>query len=103
MVSKGQKYRATQDVRVAYMIAWAAPCASSAEGVLPKGELFTIANDPPSTATAVYADPESYSELEQRFVPQKDRQHPKYNGFYLCIRLTDIQQGCELLSSERKT
>ena len=97
VVCKGQRYRARQAFRVTCMTAWAAPCTGGTEGLLPAGEVFSIANDPPPGATGVYADPEKYAELELLLVRQEDRNHPKYRGFYLSISLTDIEAHCELL------
>jgi hypothetical protein len=82
------------------MTYWAAPFTGGYDRVLRAGEVFTILNDPPQTATAVYCDPENYRSLHREFIPFRDRvQFWVYRGFYLCIRLKEIEDKCELLAS----
>ena len=62
------------------------------------GEVFTVSDDPPEGATAVYADPDDYGRLHREFVPLSDRlSFLTYRGFYLCVKLSDIVEGCEPL------
>jgi hypothetical protein len=96
MVSRGQKYRATVDLPVTCMTSWRAPFTGGYKRVLPAGEEFVIANDPPAKATAVYADPVNYRKLHSKFVPWKDRVRILlYAGYYLCIPLAVIAADCE--------
>ena len=55
------------------MTSWAAPCTGGEDGILPDGEEFVVANDPPEGATAVYCDPVRYDQLHAYFV-SKDRE-----------------------------
>jgi hypothetical protein len=97
-VAKGQRYRAKVDVPVRCMTSWAAPFTGGYERVLPEGETVTITNDPPETATSVYAKPEDYRKLHSRMVPWQDRvQFWLYRGYYLCIRLNQLEAEFDLV------
>lgn len=97
-IRAGQRYRAVHDLEVIAMTHWNAPFTGGHEGVLPAGEIFTIAIDPPESATAAYCDPARYDELHARFVPPEDREHPKYSGYSLSITLSDIRERAEFLT-----
>ncbi len=95
-VARGQRYRAKVDVVVTCMTSWAAPYTGGDERVLPRGEIVTIANDPPPTATAVYADPENYRALHRRMVPLRLRaQFWAYRGYHLALRLDQLETDFE--------
>jgi len=98
VVSKGQRYKVKKDVPVTAMTSWAAPFTGGYDRVLRAGEVFTISHDPPEGATAVYCDPRDYRRLHRESIPFRDRvQFWRYRGFYLCIRLKDIDESCERL------
>jgi hypothetical protein len=100
VICKGQRFRTKSDVPVTAMTSWAAPFTGGYDRVLRTCEVFTISNDPPQTATAVYCDPDDYRRLHREFIPFRDRiQFWFYRGFYLCIRLKDIEERCELLAA----
>lgn len=97
-IATGQRYRARVDVPVTCLTSWAAPSTGGYERMLPKGETVTIANDPPETATAVYAVAEDYRKLHSRMVPWRDRiQFWFYRGYYLCIRVSQLEADFDLL------
>ena len=96
MISKGQRYKAKTDISVTVMTSWAAPFTGGYDRVLGAGEVFTITNDPPETASAVYCIPVNYRQLHREFVPLRDRlQFWFYRGYYLCVRIQDIEEKCE--------
>lgn len=97
-IRAGQKYRALQDLEVTAMTHWNTAFTGGHEVVLPAGEIFTIAIDPPESATAASCDPARYDELHARFVPPEDREHPKYSNYSLSIDLSDIRERAELLA-----
>jgi hypothetical protein len=100
VIAKGQRFKTTSDIPVTAMTSWAAPFTGGYNVVLRTGEIFTIANDPPETATAVYCDPDDYQRLHREFIPFRDRiQFWLYRGFYLCIQLSDIREKCDLIDS----
>ena len=95
MIAKGQRYKTTKDISVTAMTSWAAPFTGGYDRVLRAGEIFTVANDPPKTATAVYCDPDDYRRLHREFIPLSDRlRFWVYRGYYLCIKLRDIDDSC---------
>jgi hypothetical protein len=98
-ISKGQHYRTRRDIPVTAMTSWAAPFTGGYERILRAGEEFTVANDPPATATAVYCDPKDYRKLHREFIPVSDRfRFWIYRGYYLCIKLKDIEESCETVT-----
>ncbi len=77
---------------------WRAPFTGGYKRILPAGEEFIIANDPPDQASAVYADPVNYNKRHKLFVPWTDRiRFLLYNGYYLCIDMELIHAHCSLL------
>jgi len=96
MVRKGETWRVVHDLPVTVMTAWAAPFTGGHKAVLQTGESFTIVNDPPQGATAVYADPVDYRRLHRELVPWRDRlQFWVYRGYYLAVRIDDIVKHCQ--------
>jgi hypothetical protein len=80
------------------MTSWATLFTGGYERVLPRGEVVSIANDPPPGATAVYADPENYRRLHATMVPKRDRlQFWIYRGYYLALPLTRIETDFDLV------
>lgn len=99
MIYKGQRYKSKANIPVIAMTSWAAPFTGGYNRVLPAGETFTVANDPPEGATAVYCDPDNYRRLQSMFIPISDRiWFWMYCGFYLCIPLKEIEEHCEKLA-----
>jgi hypothetical protein len=103
-ISKGQHYRTRKDIPITAMSSWPASFTGGCERVLRAGEEFTVANDPPPKATAVYCDPKDYRELHQEFTPASDRlRFWIHGGYTLCIKLKDIEESCEPLAAEPVT
>lgn len=99
MISKGQRYKTKTRIPVTAMTYWAAPYTGGYDRELGDSEVFTILNDPPKTATAVYCEPADYRRLHRELIPLRDRmQFWVYRGYYLCLRIQDIEEKCELLS-----
>ncbi len=98
-ISEGQRYKTKSDIPVTAMTSWAAPFTGGYDRILGAGEVFTILNDPPEAATAVYCLATDYRRLHRQFVPFRDRmQFWLYRGYYLCVRLRYIEEMCELLA-----
>ena len=87
-----------RDLEVFCLTTFGAPFSGGREVVLPAGETFTVRNDPPCGATAVYAAPDSYRKLHKRFVRRRDRWHPFYSGYCLVIAIDVIEYEGELVS-----
>lgn len=95
MVRKGERYRALSPLEVVAMTSWAAPFTGGGDAILPAGEEFVIASDPPASATAVYCNPVRYDELHAHFVAENEREDSKYRGYHLCIDLGLVANKCE--------
>ena len=99
-ISKGQHYRTRKDIPVTAMTSWAVQFTGGYERILRAGEEFTVTNDPPPKATAVYCDPKDYRKLHREFIPVGDRlRFWSYRGYYLCIKLKDIEENCESVTA----
>jgi len=94
---KGQIFKTLRPIPVTSMTEWAAPCTLGDKRVLPANEEFKIDIDPPETATAVVAAPLNYKQLHKAFVSWKDRWHPLYRGYYLCISMKSVESDCTLI------
>ncbi len=95
-VARGQRYRARSDVTLTCVTSWATPYTGGHERVLPRGEIVTIAIDPPPGATAVYADPENYRALHRQMVPLRDRaRFWVYRGYTLAVRFDQLERDFE--------
>ena len=80
------------------MVLFGAPFSSAYRGTLPKGEIVTITNDPTEGATAVGGLPKHYEELEQVFVPARDRSHSRYSNYELRLCFRTLAREFELVS-----
>jgi hypothetical protein len=103
----GQKFRAIGDTQVRGIITLRAPASGGFSGTLPRGELIAIEIDPPPAATAVYARPIRYSEMERVLIPASELQHHQYGSYSLVISFESLAQDFELVgangSSHRAT
>jgi len=98
VIRKGQRFRALRDLDVICLTQWRAPATFGDYVVFPSGETFQVLTDPPTSASAAACLPER-AELEARFVPENERDDPKYNGYHLSIGLDLIARDCEALES----
>jgi hypothetical protein len=98
---KGDIYAARTDLTVAYMTAWAAPYTGGGEGTLYAGERICIHVEPAdATPVGTYAVPVEHATVECRMVPEAERKHPKYGGFYLFVRTRDLADQFTLVGTE---
>lgn len=101
MIKKGQRYIADEDLAVTCLTAWSAPYTGGYRRILPAGEEFVIANDPPPQATAVYADPVNYGKLHKQFVSWTDRiRFLLYNGYDLGVKIELVEKSCTLVTED---
>lgn len=95
---QGDHYIAKHEQLIHYLTAWKAPYTGGGETLLYKGETIWLEDDPGERPLAVYALPLDYSALEQRMVPQQERQARRYAGFYFCIKTLDLARHFSLVS-----
>jgi hypothetical protein len=94
----GDIYAANADVTVSYMTAWAAPYTGGGESTLYAGERIHIHVEPAdATPVGTYALPVDYTAVEARMVPEAERTHGKYGGFYLFVRTADLNRAFTLV------
>jgi hypothetical protein len=94
---KGERYEVTEAFTANVLTMWKAPFTGGYEKQLPSGLRFAIIYEPPPSATAVSADAEPYLEWEKVLVENEDRNHPKYNGYYLIIPFDRLASFCTKL------
>ena len=88
----GEVYAATCNVRMLITILYKAPGSDALDGEVPEGTKIVVLNDPPSKATAVLGAPLSYRQLEEKLVPEHERQDPIYGGYGLTIKIADLER-----------
>jgi hypothetical protein len=87
----GEVYQAARDIKVVVGVFYKAPASDALDGEIPQGTNVVLLNNPPSTATAILAAPLNYRQLEEKLVPECERQDPFYNGYGLTIKLADLE------------
>jgi hypothetical protein len=97
VLHKDQKYCCSIPLSVTVMTTWEAPFTGGHTGSLPAGEIFSIEDDPVPGATAVCCHPLHYERLQEQLVPEPDRTHPKYSGYYLSVPIQLIMDLCQQL------
>lgn len=89
-VNQGDRFLTLSAIPVTVVTYWDAPVSGGGEAVLPEGESFVVASDPPDSAPAVYVDPVRYDALHDRFVDEEVRKNPRYRGYHLLIDRSEI-------------
>ncbi|MBE7466563.1 MAG: hypothetical protein HS116_24100 [Planctomycetes bacterium] len=96
---KGDLYEALEDLTVNYLTAWQAPFTGGAECLMLKGDRVLVDDEPgQAEPITVYARAVDYERLERRIVPESDRTHPKYGGFYVALNTADLNTKFRLVS-----
>ena len=95
---KGDVYESLLDQTVKFMTAWRAPFTGGGESLLKKGERVWIDHEPVSqNPIGVYAIPLEYAVVEERMVPEEERNAPEYSDFYLSIKTVDLNSTFTLV------
>lgn len=95
---KGDVYEALNDLRVSYVTDWAAPYSGGGEAIVYKGERIIVDVRPDGLKpVGVYAKPVNYLKVEERVVPEWERESPKYGGFHFYILTMELYEGFLLL------
>ena len=95
---KGQRYRSLHDTPVRGVITYRNPSSGSFRGVLPQGEVVKIESTPPSSATAAYAIPERYSELESQLISGGETRSSAYGSYALVISFGSLEADFEVVA-----
>jgi len=97
---KGDVYESLRDQTIEYMTAWAAPYTGGGKGTLLEREQVWIDSDPrDEKPIGVYALPMEYGAIEQRMVPQTERENTKYGGFYFYFSTLELNQNFKLIKT----
>lgn len=91
---KGEVYRVEQAFTGLVLTSWRAPFTGGGEKILPVGLRFEVTRDPPPGATGISANPQPYSEWEQRLVNADDREAEKYGGYSLVVTFEQMRRHC---------
>jgi hypothetical protein len=98
MVRKGERYRTLRDLEVGVLTHYRAPFTGGGRAILPAGEIFTVAIDPPAHAVAASCDPQRYEALHEKLVSEEDRGGHNYSGYSLVVEFDSIERDCEMVS-----
>ncbi len=99
---KGDIYESLRDQKVDYLVFWSAPYTDGGEGMLNKGEIIHIEDDPEvEKPRGSYATPENYETLEERLIPDNIRSDKKYRGYYLFIDTIALNETFKLVEKRQ--
>lgn len=97
---KGYLYESIEDQEISYMTAWKAPFTGGGKSIIKKGERIWIKFNPnEENPTSTYALPVDYEKIEERMVPENERNNPKYNGFYFCLSTPILNNKFKLVNT----
>lgn len=81
----GEVYEATQDIQIRYLTHFMAPYTGGDKAKLLKGERVIISKPNQAKPLGYYCYPINVDEIENRIIPNSDKNDPAYNGFSLSI------------------
>lgn len=97
---QGDVYEAIEDTQVRYLTKWAAPFTGGGDGLLHKGEQVFVEHAPisaePIGANVVALN---YESIEQRIVPEAEREQAKYRGYYFSLKTVDLNTKFKLIQT----
>jgi hypothetical protein len=95
---KGDLYEAIDEVEIKFLTSWRAPYTGGGIALLNKGERIWIDSSPnEEKPVGIEVLPVDYKKLELRMVPYDERTAQKYNGFYLSIKTTVLNEKFNLI------
>lgn len=81
----GEVFQAMNDVEITYLTHFMAPYTGGEKAILLKGEKVLVSKPLNSKPKGYYCYPLNADEVEQRIIPNSDKNNPAYNGFSLSI------------------
>jgi hypothetical protein len=84
-VRAGDSFVAAQDIPTSALTSCKAPATFGFDTVIREGPVLVAPDDAGVDAPGFSCIPERYEELERALVPEEDRLHPKYDGFYFVL------------------
>lgn len=85
-----ERFITAKDIEIHGLTTWAAPFTGGFKCVIPKGTTIIAYDQQVPGAEGFAAIPENYEELESLLVPESDRSHYKYTGYYFVFPRKDI-------------
>jgi hypothetical protein len=95
--SEGDVYEALQDVQIDYLTSWAAPFTGGDKGLLKGGERIRVMSKTIDRPISTYLEAVDYAALENRMVPESDRNNEQYCGFYFSVKTLDLNRKFKLV------
>ena len=96
---QGDEYETLDDVNVGVGTHWRTAFTDGFAAAIPKGTRVRVYLAPAPGAVAVPATPIDYAALEAMLIPESDRQHPKYAGYSLTIKILALHEKFRLLGA----
>lgn len=94
----GDVYEPLRRVEVAYMTMWRAPYTGGDRTTFFPGEWVQVRDMPwEDEPLGAYVDVLDYDRIEARVVPEADRRHPLYRGFYLHLTTLELNRDWRLV------
>jgi hypothetical protein len=102
-VKRGDRFLVVRDCPAGVVTRWKAPFTDALRAVIPAGSRWIAGTDQIEGAEAFVCDPQDQAAMQPRLVPAKDRDDPRYDGFYVVFRVEDIGTYLAPLTSRRYT
>lgn len=89
-VKKGDRFLVTEDIPTQALTHWKAPATFGFACTIPKGTILIAYHESARISAGFGCVPENAKEFEKNFVPESNRNDPKYNGYSFVMRYTEI-------------
>jgi hypothetical protein len=89
-VTAGERFVVLQDHPDHGLTSWFAPVTGSFDCTLPAGLVLVCVGGQVEGAAGFPCKPEEYDTMERVLVPRRDREDPKYGGYWLVLLEAEI-------------
>ncbi len=89
---KGDVFEAIQDVSINYLTHFMAPYTGGGKTILLKGERVVVNKPGKDKSSSCYCYPINAQQIENRIIPDSDKDNPAYSGFSLFIEKQQLNQ-----------
>ncbi len=94
-IKNGDKFKVIKDFSTLGMTHWMAPCTGGFECTVPKGTVLIAFADSAPMSSGFGCIPENKKEFELKHVPENERTLPKYGGYSLVVKYSEINKSIE--------
>ena len=89
-IKKDDKFITIEDISTKALTHWKAPFTDGVDCIIPKGTILIAFNDSTSLQSSFGCLPVNKIEIENQIIPKETRDDPKYAGYSIVIKKSDI-------------